>query len=178
MRWQKHLGLLAEFINYHDIRKIAEIGVEKGGMTRCILKLCPQIEEYWAIDQWRVTNKSINGFRAVERDEEDWFELYQRVTKSMIKWKSLRVLRMTSLEAIKIFHDKYFDFVYIDAEHSYEAVTNDIIMWYPKVRVGGYLGGHDFNQIPVKEAVRDYFGNISKDDQFGLQKRYVWLKQR
>jgi hypothetical protein len=36
------------------------------------------------------------------------------------------------------------DFVYIDGNHSYRAVAEDIRAWWPKIRPGGVLGGHDF----------------------------------
>ena len=45
----------------------------------------------------------------------------------------------------KKFMDGFFDFVYIDADHSYAGVTKDIGCYFPKVRVGGVLGGHDFD---------------------------------
>ena len=178
MRWQKHLGLLIKFINDNNMEIIAEVGVEKGGQTRYLLKLCPDIKEYWAIDQWIVVSDLVHGKNALERNKLDWFNLYQKVCQLMIHFKQLRVLRMTSLEASKVFPDKYFDFVYIDAEHSYDAVVNDIAAWLPKVKIGGYLGGHDYNLKSVKKAVWHQFGDPSVDDRYGLLDRYVWLKYR
>jgi predicted O-methyltransferase YrrM len=42
------------------------------------------------------------------------------------------------------FADEYFDFIYIDANHSYESVKSDLINYLPKVKTGGYIGGHDY----------------------------------
>lgn len=36
------------------------------------------------------------------------------------------------------------DFAYIDAQHHFEAIREDIELWYPKIRRGGILSGHDF----------------------------------
>ena len=178
MRWQKHLNLLIKFINSNGIKVIAEVGVEKGGQTRYLLKHCPDIKEYWAIDQWTVVSDPVHGHNALERSAADWFGLYQKVCSHMLHWKQLRVLRMTSLEASKIFSDDYFDLVYIDAEHSYEAVVDDIKAWLPKVKINKYLGGHDYNLRRVRKAVWDQLGDRSIDDQYGLLDRYVWLKRK
>lgn len=48
------------------------------------------------------------------------------------------------------------DFVYIDGDHSYEMVKQDIVNYYPKVRVGGVIGGHDFFKSDVKKAVIEW----------------------
>ena len=53
-------------------------------------------------------------------------------------------MRMTSYQASKMFSDNSLDFVYIDANHSYESVKEDLKVWYPKVTNGGYLFGDDY----------------------------------
>jgi hypothetical protein len=51
------------------------------------------------------------------------------------------------------------DFVYLDADHLYQSVMNDIINWYPKVKIGGLMCGHDYAQeAGVKDAVDEFFG--------------------
>lgn len=54
------------------------------------------------------------------------------------------MLRMTTDEASKLFADESLDFIYIDAEHTYEAVKKDIQNWYRKVKSGGLVMGHDY----------------------------------
>ena len=60
-----------------------------------------------------------------------------------------------SIVAAKLFDDLYFDYVYIDGDHSLEAVMNDMVAWFPKVRDGGVLAGHDYRG-DVKKAVDEY----------------------
>ena len=62
---------------------------------------------------------------------------------------------MTTLEASKEFDDGYFDLVFIDADHSYEGVKNDILTWYPKIRKGGLLCGHDFSWDGIRQAIAE-----------------------
>lgn len=54
-------------------------------------------------------------------------------------------LRMASVDAAKLFPDKHFIGVYIDADHSYESCRDDILAWKPKVQDGGLLFGHDYS---------------------------------
>jgi hypothetical protein len=68
-------------------------------------------------------------------------------------------MRATSEKAILKFPDNSLDFVYIDGDHSYDAVLLDIILWHRKVKDGGILAGHDYQETRkhgVKKAVDDY----------------------
>lgn len=56
-----------------------------------------------------------------------------------------QVLWMSSVEAAKHVEDGWADFVFIDAGHSYEAVSADIKAWAPKVKDAGWFGGHDYH---------------------------------
>jgi hypothetical protein len=51
----------------------------------------------------------------------------------------------------------FFDFVYIDADHSYEACIMDIRMWWPKIRQGGIMAGHDYGEFGVPQALDEAF---------------------
>lgn len=53
------------------------------------------------------------------------------------------IMRMTSLEGAEWFKDRSLDFVYVDAMHTRPAVDDDLRAWWPKVRPGGILAGHD-----------------------------------
>jgi len=73
-----------------------------------------------------------------------------------------------SVTASKQFDNESLDFVYIDANHTYDAIKQDIDVWTPKVKKGGIIGGHDYEYKPldsdirtVKKAVDEYFGKES-----------------
>lgn len=70
-------------------------------------------------------------------------------------------LRMMSADASQLFGDQSIDFCFIDGDHTYEAVSEDIRKWYPKLRVGSMIGGHDYINAEhpgVKQAVDEFFG--------------------
>jgi hypothetical protein len=68
------------------------------------------------------------------------------------KYKSIKA---TSKTASKKFADESLDVVFIDLTHTYEAVKEDIALWLPKVKKGGYLAGDDYheNWLGVIQAV-------------------------
>ena len=71
----------------------------------------------------------------------------------------------TSIEGAKKFKDASVDFVYIDANHAYKYVKEDIVAWLPKIKKGGVIAGHDWdwkdkqkdNELAVKKAVEEVF---------------------
>ena len=69
----------------------------------------------------------------------------------------------SSVKASALFPDGGVDFCFIDGDHSRESVTADLNAWWPKVRPGGMLAGHDYRGeapwlIGVTPAVHDFFG--------------------
>lgn len=60
-----------------------------------------------------------------------------------------------SPDAARLFLDDSLDAIWIDADHSYPAVAKDIAAWTPKLRVGGIIGGDDFEMDGVKKAVQE-----------------------
>jgi predicted O-methyltransferase YrrM len=65
----------------------------------------------------------------------------------------IRPIGMASPAASEMFDDSSVDFVWIDGDHSDEAVLADIAGWLPKVRKGGWIGGHDHDH-PAHPGVR------------------------
>ena len=64
-----------------------------------------------------------------------------------------------SYEAADYFIDDSVDTIFIDAGHSYEAVLADLKSWYPKMKDGSIMSGHDYNAWQgVKKAVLEFFG--------------------
>jgi hypothetical protein len=69
----------------------------------------------------------------------------------------IEVITATSVEAAKLFEDESLDFVFIDANHSYENVKNDITGWFPKIKNGKTIAGHDYEKNGVSQAVNEFF---------------------
>jgi hypothetical protein len=84
------------------------------------------------------------------------------------------MIRDLSVNAARMFEDHSLDFVYLDADHSYEGVVQDILAWSGKVRPGGLLCGddyldnrhHTYGNFGVKSAVDEFALKIGKSVDF------------
>jgi predicted O-methyltransferase YrrM len=88
----------------------------------------------------------------------------------------ISVIQNYSTEASKLYEDNSLDFVFIDGDHSFSAVTDDIEHWLPKLKANGLIAGHDYTQEYINSvvpAVDTFFGkekvNVSKSSW------YVWI---
>ncbi len=90
-----------------------------------------------------------------------WDAFHQNM-KSLGILDDINVIRECSWEASRHFEDESVQVVYIDADHTYYGVSRDIDAWYPKVKSGGWIGGHDFPIPDVKKAVADKLGNVQQ----------------
>ena len=73
------------------------------------------------------------------------------------------ILRDYSYDAVKTIKDNYFDFIYLDGSHLLKDVKRDLKEWFPKLKKGGIMAGHDYiedEDFGVIEAVNN-FSNIT-----------------
>lgn len=76
----------------------------------------------------------------------------------------IKLLLQDSIKAANLYDDGSVDFVYLDTEHSYERVSEEIKAWYSKVKPQGTIGGDDFNWNDrgdggVRRAIEEQFGS-------------------
>jgi hypothetical protein len=70
--------------------------------------------------------------------------MFQQVSQSIGQHPRCTLLRMLSLNAVGQFQDGELSFVYLDGNHSLESVRADIAAWWPKIKIGGLMCGHDY----------------------------------
>jgi hypothetical protein len=133
--------------------------------ARFLLRQCGDIiEEYWGVDKYNTTwIAKGKTYTHPKQTDEKWHAMYKRACRYMPFFPQFRILRMDSEEAVNLFPktyfpNGYFDFVYIDADHTYEMVKRDIELWLPLIKKSGLIGGHDYG-FP-DEAVR--WGGVQK----------------
>lgn len=83
----------------------------------------------------------------------------------------LVVFRHFSKDAARLIPDGELDYVYLDARHDYEGVMGDLERYYPKVRTGGILAGHDF--VDNDFVLLEYGGEREARRPQGRQERGV-----
>ena len=134
-----------------------EIGVYEGDNAAKILNFL-NIKKLYLVDPWREYVNNLDYGKIVD-NQKTQDERYEFVKKRFQKNSEVEILRMDSAAAVKLFPDNFFDFIYIDGDHSYEAVKNDLHMWHPKLKKYGVMCGDDFSHISgrgVIEAVQEF----------------------
>jgi hypothetical protein len=120
----------------------AEVGVRQGEFAAHHLRHWPSCPRYYLIDPWVQ--------QAVYRDDANLPTAAQeaRMGEALAAVAPFApravVLRNFSFDAVAAFEDCALDYVYVDAVHDYAGALNDMIDYWPKIRPGGVLAGHDF----------------------------------
>jgi hypothetical protein len=144
------------------IGRAVEIGVFKGANAEEMLKA--GIEDLVLVDPYMPYKVwGFHGRMPLEDHLEVTQEEQNKIKKDMFNrlapyGDKIRMLNVTSEQAAGLFPDGYFDYGYIDGNHKYEYVKKDVELWFPKIRKGGMLAGHDFNKphLGVAKAVREF----------------------
>ncbi len=128
----------------------AEIGVFEGTYSVTLLENL-RTDVGWLVDSWEFTPTQGDA----GRDQANWDEVAKKTIEKLSTYKHAKILRMRSEHAHVVIPGG-LDFVYIDASHYYEKVRQDIVFWFPKVRIGGWLTGDDLFYDSVQKAVREF----------------------
>jgi len=137
---------------------------EEVKMTYAIDPYIPYIDESWGL----ISQEEINTWR----DE----------AFNILKSHENRInfLQMTSTEAVNHISDNSLDYIFIDGDHSYQAVLDDCRAYWSKVKPGGIFSGHDWILDNVKRAVSDFRQefDITTDIKFTDSEVWFWYKEK
>lgn len=145
-----------ELLNAQGLKGIGvELGVQKAEYSEHILKNWNG-RELVLIDIWRELPRDSYNDVANVAQEGQKHNLSIAFDKIYPFGERATIIRAPGERAVALFEDNSLDFVYIDANHRYDAVRKDLGMWYHKVKKGGYLCGHDYPYHEVKRAVDEF----------------------
>ena len=127
--------------------KVVEVGVWKGDFSKQIWNISSPnlliLVDSWTFDEKvRGCAPQVNGEEPLNQNffdqaKNDTFNKFENI-------QNVHILDLNSLDASNNYEDNFFDYIYIDAEHTYKAVTNDLKVWYPKLKKNGILFGDDY----------------------------------
>lgn len=141
-----------------------EVGVFAGQLSMILLQK-PDLKLYM-VDSWAISEpdsdyaKSGDFHSSLTQAQQDEYCEYTKSITSQFGERA-NVIRKTSIKAAKDIPDHSLDFVFIDADHSYNGCKADIQAWLPKVKKGGLLSGHDYENTSypcfgVEKAVDEF----------------------
>lgn len=151
-----------------------ELGVLKGPTFKYLIQNCPNlnltgVDVFYPDRRWKAASIQTNE-ELLATEPVSW---YQDLVEFCEPFKPrANIMRSFTVEASKEFNDESLDFVFIDADHSYEGVKQDIKHWLPKVKKGGLVSGHDLHMLEVRQAVMDF--NMNFDE--GPDNIWYWFK--
>ena len=131
--------------------KGCEVGVLRGELTSKLLAKFPELTMYMADPYLMDKGK---------RPHEVMMKIMSTAFTNTLPFANRRIMLVgTSTQVVHLIEDESLDFVYIDARHSRRAVKIDIGTWFPKVKKGGLVSGHDYSLTynhGVKKSVDEF----------------------
>mgnify|MGYP001261696052 CR=1 FL=1 len=131
---------------------VAELGVDRGNFSEIILRNCNP-KELHLIDIWDSPNYNTAKYESVVNK-----------FKTAIQKKEVYINKKLSTIAANDYKDEFFDWIYIDTDHSYETTLKELYAWQTKIKKDGYILGHDYisgsfiegHRYGVMEAVTEF----------------------
>jgi hypothetical protein len=195
MKARKELGKILEELNFTTG---VEVGVSQGNFAAEILTEWKSCKTYKLIDLWAHQENYIDVSNV---KNSEFIEFFNRTKMTLKPWQNItEYYRMYSTEAAKQIQTESLDFAYIDARHDYCGVMEDLEAYWPLVKPGGIMAGHDYHsndevkrqdwslcldgrriQSAVKGAVNDFFipkgYTISVTYNEPMQNWFTWIVQ-
>ena len=122
-----------------------ELGAWKGDNAEKIYRLF-NIKKLYLVDAW---DSSITK-EGILRDQYDFNNIKIKVLGRFAFNKEIKIIDDFSVDAINKIKEKV-DFVYIDTSHDYETTRDELRLYFPIVKKGGMIAGHDIENRPEKE---------------------------
>lgn len=121
---------LAKFVTDQDYDVGAEVGVQHGAFSYYLLR-----------------HSTLNVLHSIDSWAGKWCKLREDAASLLKEFGDRSAIHVqTSRQAAEEFSRQKtaFDFVYIDADHRYKAVRDDLRLWWPLLNRGGLFAGHDY----------------------------------
>lgn len=148
-----------------------EIGVLNGYNLYNILSQVENIKKVYAIDPW-VEYQDWNNYitnSSIQNSKKNAFEILNDFNKKVC------IIEKFSHEAYYEIEDDELDFIFIDGNHSYKAVLEDLNNFYKKIKSGGIISGHDFQLFEVKKAVVEFREKNKIKNELLFTDHNVWM---
>jgi len=156
-----YYGVFSKVINDNNYKKVAEVGIGYGTHAKYILKTT-NVDKLYLIDPMQYYPNDAFAddiMRCIpESPKNNFNELYSLIQQELSPWKDrFTWFRTKSLDITNDqIADSELDCVFVDGDHSYEAVIQDLPFWWKKVRVGGRMLGDDYWMDNVARAVNQF----------------------
>lgn len=159
--WSDSHDKIPKLISNNDYKVGVEVGVAYGGHSESILKNTNIIKLY-GIDPYLEYEDYKGDGQCKEQHVMD--DIYNFVNKRLSFYNNrYELIRKMSDIAVNDFLDNSLDFIYIDGNHFIEYFKKDVNNWWPKIKYGGTICGHDYDHYlfpEITEYVNSFFNEL------------------
>ena len=166
-----YYGVLTKVINDNNYKIVAEVGIGYGTHAKYVLKTT-NIDKLFLIDPMRYypNDMFVEDIMKCTPEEPDnhFNEMHKLIHNELSEWKDRYTwFRVGSLDVTTDqIADGSLDCVFVDGDHSYDAVKKDLPFWWKKVRPGGKLLGDDYWMNEVARAVNEFSDYMKMTPEF------------
>lgn len=161
--WPKcYYEVFSSIINDNNYKKVLEVGCAYGFHTKQVISNT-NIESYTMVDPYVPYSNDVfsDSVQNVYRDGSETLSNFDQFLNIVMEELSehkekITHIRKPSVEAAKEVEDGSLDAIFVDGDHSYSAVKEDLQAWWSKLRVGGTLCGDDYWMSDVARAVHEF----------------------
>lgn len=165
--YEKNRKYLTTILNNHKMNGYGvEIGVKHGVFSKHLLTDW-KCEKLYLVDPWEKQDDSVYDETHHDHDK-DLSICIDNLKPYVGKYE---IIKDYSYNACSRFPEEYFDFIYIDGNHSYDAVKDDLIKWYPKLKKGGLIAGDDYTRLAEDYVFNCNFGVKRAVDEFVFEQK-------
>lgn len=132
---------------------VVEIGTYAGRATTLMAPIClANGGAYHAIDNFRGSRNEKDPATQGQQND-DILTKFEQNMRAFDLWGRIVLHISDSIRAATSFRDGSVDFCFIDGDHTPEGVSLDLETWWPKIKLGGMLAGHDYHKRGLRGAV-------------------------
>jgi hypothetical protein len=156
-----YYGVMSKIIQDNNYKVVAEVGIGYGTHTKQVLR-STNVERMYLIDPMCFYPNDQFAEDIMNKEsiipDNHFNEMVDLISNELSPWKNKWIwfrkpsLSITSLEI----PDDTLDCIFVDGDHSYEAVLHDLRFWWKKVKKGGQMLGDDYWMDGVARAVHEF----------------------
>lgn len=148
-------GIIDPIKNVKSIELIGiEIGVCCGVSTEFLCKNLANLKILFAVDNYP-TYIDWDGTKLTDERQK---VIKEHAQQRLAKYSNIKLIYEKSSKFSETLPNNLVDFIFIDGDHSYNSIINDLNNYWPKVKSGGVFAGHGVNLPSVNCAIYDFFG--------------------
>lgn len=170
--------LLAVASHGENLRGV-ELGLYQANSFCAMLQICTNVDELIGVDKWEPYEDNVGGGKLI-RDQKQ-IEFIRNTAINLIMWSGCAdratILEMDTIEAAAKYEDDSMDFVFFDAHLTQQQLQDEMTAWYPKIKEGGLVMGHDYHTKETRHAViRFRSDNGITTPFYNYDKTFIWKK--